>query len=108
MKDCYKKPVCTIAATGASDSKGGCSTNGDASTVRAFEIGINWLGPFNGQWPTKGIYTSCDASVISANVTNAPLTQRAWFVLTRMSPLAPRLAFRSAVNGVGVPTNGSV
>lgn len=89
MKDVYKNSFCTIAATGASDSNGGCFMDRDPRAVHAFEVGINWLGPSSGQWPTKGVYTWCDASVISANVTYAPLTQGAWFVQERL--LSPRV-----------------
>ena len=56
MKDAYKNSVRTIAATGASGSTSGCFMHRDASTVHAFEVGINWLGRSNGQWPTKGVY----------------------------------------------------
>lgn len=77
MGDVYKNAVLNIAATGASDSNGGCFTNRDPALVQRIEMKMSWTwGP--------GQYQIFDQALWRHGVTCAPLNTRAWVIQERV------------------------
>lgn len=83
MGNVYQNALCNIAATGASDSSGGCFWDRDPLLAEACVVEFSWELPFNGS------YYCIDGSLWPKNIGEAPLNRRAWVTQERI--LSPRI-----------------
>jgi hypothetical protein len=82
MRDVYLYSACTIAATGSSDSNGGCLA------PRSQELPDELWTVKAGPWAHNREYIVLDVHKLAAQIRDAPLSTRAWVVQERL--LSPR------------------
>lgn len=83
MGNVYQNALCNIAATGASDSSGGCFWDRNPLLARACKVDFTW------ELPLQGSYYCVDGSLWPKNVGEAPLNRRGWVTQERI--LSPRI-----------------